>query len=259
MTEILEKPGRVPKGRRPRQGSERTPAARVAEEHDKRMKQQGRGAARPLVVGGVPRVDLLPTEVLVDRRQRTVTRRAWLGVIVIGAVTVLGVTAATLTSMTSEQQLRVAQAQSTALLQQQGQFSEVRDVESRSDLVEAAQRVGGSTEIDWSDYLQAVQASLPAGVTISGIDVDSASPLTSFPQSTGALEGARSATLAFEADSPTLPSVPEWLESARELPGFVDANVTAVTLDETSGHYTVNMTVHIDARAFDGRYAEDAR
>jgi len=260
MTEILEKPARTKPTRRPKQRAVRMPVARIAAEQGERSKQQQRrGAAKALVLGGVPRVDLLPTEVLVDRRQQAVARRAWLGVVVIAAVAVLGVGAATVTNVASSQQLRIAQAQSTSLLQRQGQYAEVRDVEKRTGLVQAAQAVGGSTEIDWSTYLEQVQDSLPSGVSISGIDVDSASPLSAYAQAMTPLEGARVATLGFEADSPSLPSVPDWLDSVHRLPGFVDANVDAVTLDETSGHYTVKMTLHIDDTAFDGRYSEKTK
>ncbi|WP_083393238.1 hypothetical protein [Curtobacterium sp. MMLR14_010] len=259
MTEILEKPTGEKSTRRPKQRGVRMPVTRVVEDQGERSKQQRRGAGKALVIGGVPRVDLLPTEVLIDRRQRTIARRAWLGVVVVGVATVLGVGAATVTNVSAEQHLRLAQSQSTSLLQQQGQYSAVRDTEARTGLVQAGQAVGGSTEIDWSSYLQQVQDSLPTGVTISGIDVDSASPLATYAQASTPLEGARVATLGFEADSPTLPSVPDWLDRVHGLPGFVDANVDAVTLDETTRHYTVNMTVHIDDSAFDGRYSEETK
>jgi hypothetical protein len=177
----------------------------------------------------------------------------------VAAVVALGVGISTMDSMSSARALRNAQDEGTTLLQQQGQYAAVRDVESRTALAQAAQKVGGSTEIDWSTYLTNVQRSLPAGVSIVGVTVDSASPLENYDQPTTPLQGARIATLTFEADSPTLPSIPDWLDRVRDLDGFVDANANSVTLDTGSGHYTVNMTVHIDDRAFDGKYTEQQR
>lgn len=212
-----------------------------------------------LVIGGIPRADLLPIEVLTDRRQRATVRRAWLGVVVVAAVVALGVVVSTIDSVSAATQLRTAQDEGTALLQQQGQYSDVRQIESQTAIAEAGQKVGGSPEIDWSTYLNKAQASLPTGVTIIGVTINSASPLESYEQPTTPLQGTRVATLTFEADSPTLPSIPDWLDRVRGLPGFVDANANSVTLDTNTGHYTVDMTVHINDQAFDGKYSEKAK
>jgi len=250
MTETLDKPAVASRIRkvRPAKGAPDVPRGRV--------RTAGKAA---LIVGGVPRADLLPTEVLVHRRQRATVRRAWLGVIVVAAVVALGVAVSAMDSASSATQLRSAQDEGTALLQQQGQYSEVRSVESRTSLAQAAQAVGGAPAIDWSTYLKKAQGSLPQGVSIVGVTVDSASPLESYDQPTTPLQGARVATLTFEADSPTLPSIPDWLDRVRGLPGFVDANANSVTLDSNTGHYTVDMTVHINEKAFDGKYSEKTK
>jgi hypothetical protein len=249
MTETLSKPvtgSRTGKAKRARNTSD---APRAPKTTGKTL----------LVIGGVPRADLLPPEVLVHRRQRATVRRAWLGVVVVAAVVALGVGVSTMDNVSSAAQLRAAQDEGTSLLQQQGQYSEVRKVESRTALAEAGQAVGGAPEIDWSDYLKKVQASLPTGVSIVGVTVDSASPLESYEQPTTPLQGERVATLTVEADSPTLPSIPDWLDRVHGLTGFVDANANAVTLNSDTGHYTVDMTLHVNDEAFDGKYAEKTK
>lgn len=234
-------------------------AAKLVSDHEKRSRQQNRRAPRDLVVGGSPRVDLLPTEVLVDRRQRVVVRRVWFGVAVVAALVLVGSGMTALDQMSSASQLRTAQSEGTALLQQQGRYSDVRDVEGRSDLVRSAQAVGGATEIDWAAYLQSAQDSLPAGVAITGVTVDSASPLAPYTQADAPLQGVRIATVTFDADSPTLPSIPDWLDRVRGLKGFVDANANAVSRVDEDGHYTVNMTVHVNEAAYDGKYEERSK
>ncbi|WIB77312.1 hypothetical protein DEJ28_16965 [Curtobacterium sp. MCPF17_002] len=250
MTETLDKPAAASRIRKAR------PAKSAPDAPSGRVRTPGKAV---LIVGGIPRADLLPVEVLVHRRQRATVRRAWLGVVVVAAVVALGVAVSAMDSASSATQLRSAQDEGTALLQQQGQYSEVRKVESRTALAEAAQTVGGAPEIDWSTYLTKAQGSLPEGVSIVGVTVDSASPLESYDQPTTPLQGARVATLTFEADSPTLPSIPDWLDRVRGLPGFVDANANSVTLDSNTGHYTVDMTVHINQQAFDGKYSEKTK
>ncbi len=249
MTEALGKPNRL---RLVRIGRTRTAPGRSTAPRSQNPEKR----ASPLVIGGVPRADLLPLEVLDGRRQRAVIRRAWIGVFVAAVVVAAGVGLATMDSMSAASSLRAAREEGTTLLQQQGQYSDVRKLEADIDTARAAQTVGGSTEIDWSAYLGNVQGSLPAGVSIVGVTIDSASPLEAYEQATTPLQGARVATLTFEADSPSLPSIPDWLDRLRSLPGFVDANANAVTLESSDGHYTVDMTVHVSEKAFDGKYTE---
>ncbi|GAA1492882.1 hypothetical protein [Curtobacterium herbarum] len=253
MTKTLDRP--KPRLRRGTASHE----VRIAAEVAQRTKRQGRGAGQALLVGGVPRADLLPTEVLVDRRQRAVVRRVWLGVVLLAAATAGVVLLASASAMQQDAHLADVRRETDSLLLQQQQYREVRSVESQSDLLRAAQSVGGSTEIDWQSTLQGVQDSLPTGVTITGVQIDSATPLEAYAQATGPLQGQRVATLTVDAASPTLPSVPSWLDAVRSLPGYVDANANSVTLDTSTGVYTVDMTIHLDKAVFDGKYAAKDR
>lgn len=227
-----------------------------------RLDRVAASTARSAVVGLAPGVDLLPKEVHAERRERRAVRRAWLGVVGVAAVVAVGIGAATATALHAGADLRSAEAETTALLGQQGQYAEVRGVESDSALLDAAQKVGGSTEIDWSTYLHSVQASLPSTVTITSVTVDSSSPIADFTQATGPLQGQRVATVSVVASSPTLPSVPDWLDSVRSLRGYVDASASSVTLADDAagtGGYTVNMTIHVNQDAYDGRYADEEK
>ncbi|WIB15333.1 hypothetical protein DEJ34_14540 [Curtobacterium sp. MCPF17_050] len=156
--------------------------------------------------------------------------------------------------MSAQDDLTAAEAETSTLLQQQLQFEEVRAAERDSILLESAQEVGGSTEIDWSATLGAVQRALPMGVVISGVAIDSATATAAYAQSDDPLQGSRVATMTIDAKSTTLPSVPDWLVAVRDVPGFVDATTNTVTRDD-AGAYTVNLTIHLDEKAYDHRYA----
>lgn len=245
MTKLLE-----PSKRR----SSGSQEVRIAADTAQRTKRQGRSAASGLVIGGVPRVDLLPTEVLVDRRQRAGVRRAWLGVVVVAVAVAAATVLASATAMQADSELTQVRNETGSLLLQQQQYRDVRSTETQSELLRAAQTVGGSTEIDWQATLQRVQNSLPAGVSITGVQIDSATPLEAYAQATSPLQGQRVATLTIDAASPTLPSVPAWLDSVKGIPGFVDANANSVTLDTSTNVYTVDMTIHLDEKVYDGKY-----
>ncbi|MGO4104371.1 hypothetical protein AB4Y63_10500 [Leifsonia sp. YAF41] len=210
-----------------------------------------------LVIGGEPRVDLLPPEVRKERQARVVRRRLGLGVIGVLLIVVLGAGAATALSIQAQAQLLAEQSRTGELLAEQAKYMEVRTVQNQVGLVRAAQQVGASTEINWKDYLQKVQATLPAGVTIDTVDVDSASPMAIYVQPTAPLQGARVATVNFTAKSTGLPDVPTWLTALTTLPGYADALPDSVTLDEATGIYTVSITMHVSDAAFAQRFVEE--
>ena len=245
MTETLEPT--TTSGRQRVGGPRRSPASAPA--------PAGRDQRRSLVIGGPHRVDLLPREVHAARRQRGVVRRVWAGVVVVAVGVGIVAGWVVMDRSAAEQDLRSAQEETTSLAQQQGQYRDVRTTESATTLLEAAQQVGGATEVDWSATLRSVQSKLPSGVQITGVTVDSASATEAYAQSDDPLQGQRIATLTFDARSATLPSVPVWLSAVRGVPGFVDANANSVARSEDGSGYAVNMTIHLDEKAFDDRYA----
>lgn len=235
----------------------RRPARKVAPE----VKPVRRGKS-DRVTGLEPRVDLLPGEVHAERRERATVRRAWLVVVLVAVLVVLGSGAAYNVRVQSQDELAAAQASTTSILTQQQAFSEVRRVQAESQVVAAGQRVGGSTQIDWADYLGKVQAQLPEGVAISGLSIDTSTPMSTVTQPTAPLQGQRVATIVVTANSATLPSVPTWISSLSSLPGFVDANADSVAIATQGTGYTTSLTLHVDADAYDRMYTDtkaDAR
>ncbi|UFU13926.1 hypothetical protein LQK89_15710 [Curtobacterium sp. C1] len=216
----------------------------------------GRNDRRAAVaVGYEPRVDLLPLEVRQDRKQRAAVRRAWLAVILVAVLVILASGAAYSASTSAAAEMTAVQGQTVVLLRQEQSYAEVKQVQAQTALIEAGQEVGGATEIDWGTTLSTIQTSLPAGVTITGVQIDSATPLQSFTQATAPLQGARVATVTITAASAELPAIPVWITSLGQVPGFVDANANSVTLStDEAGGYTTNLTIHLDTDAYDGKY-----
>ena len=208
-----------------------------------------------LILGGEPRVDLLPPEVFKRRQAKAVRRGLGIGTVGLLAIVLAGTGAATYVAGQAQAQLLAAQSTTTDLLAEQTKYAEIRTAQSQVDLVKAAQQVGVSTEIDWETYLLAVQGTLPASVVIESVIVDSASPILLYPQPTVPLQGARVATVDFTASSTVLPDVPAWLNGLTTLPGFADALPGSVTLDETTGVYAVAIKMHVNEAAYAERFA----
>ena len=214
----------------------------------------GSSKAKAASLGGAPRADLLPPEVGEGNRAKSVRRSLKIAIVGVLIIVIAAAGGAWLLAFVAHNNLLASQDETVRLLAEQSTHAEVRDVKNNVVVSQAAREVGVSTEIDWKTYLLALQATLPAGVSVTGVDTDSASPITDFAQSTVPLEGGRVGTLAFAATSPTLPSIPTWLNGLRSLPGFVDAVPNSVTRQE-DGSYTASITMHINAEAYSGRFA----
>lgn len=213
--------------------------------------------AKSGALGGEPRVSLLPPEVNDFHKSRSVRRRligGVMGVLFLVAGLVAGSYVLAFFAQTS---LDAARAESQALLAQEAEFSDLRELQSGIELIEAGRMVGASTEIDWKAYLDDLEKTLPPGVRIDTIAIDQASPFADYAQSSVPLQGARVATLSFAAVSPTIPSIPVWLDGLAELTGFVNAVPGSVTI-LTDGTYRVNMTMNINEEAYSQRFAEES-
>ncbi|AIV41092.1 MULTISPECIES: hypothetical protein [unclassified Curtobacterium] len=223
-----------------------------------RRGRAGRRAAADSTAGRTPRVDLLPAEVYVERRQRAVTRRAWLGVVVAAAAVVLASGGAMAHQMATAAALTAAQGETTTLLAQQQRYAELRAAERDTDLLDSARAVGGSTEVDWDGTLGGIRDVLPADLAISGMTIASATVTEPFGQPADAGPTPRVATLTLTARSTTIPSVPDWTSRLSGTTGYLDSSISSISYDEDRGEYTSVIELELDARAYDGKYEKDA-
>jgi hypothetical protein len=207
-----------------------------------------------LVIGGEPRVDLLPPEVRTAKRVKAVRVRLGFSLVSIIVVVVAGTAVASWQAGQSQAELAAAQARTTELLASQAKYSIVHKVQGELDTTVAARQFGATTEVDWKGYLSEIRAVLPGDVTIDSVGVESASPLVAFSQPTAPLQDARVATLTLGLTSPNLPSVPQWLDAIKSLPGYADATPGSITRSST-GAYAVNLVLHINSGAYSNRFA----
>lgn len=230
---------------------------RAADKADRaEARKSTRGSASPQgggALGGEPRVSLLPAEVNDFQKAKAIRRRLVVGIVFLILIVLASTGGAYYLSTTAAAQLANAKSNQAALLAQEIEFSDLRTAKQGIALIEAGQYVGAATEIDWKSYLESLQSTLPDGVLIQSVTIDSATPFADYAQSSVPLEGSRVATLVFTAYSPGLPSIPTWLDGIGTLKGFADAVPGSVTV-QTDGSYLVNITMHINSDAFALRF-----
>jgi Tfp pilus assembly protein PilN len=234
-----------PEGRRPRRGLGGGPQITFG--------RTSRTAGKaPLVVGGQPRANLLPPEIILKRKQLKTRRALRAGVLLVAVVTAAACVGTFGIASVAQLQFQAAQSEQQRLVLEQAQYQEVRDVQTTIQTIGAGQQVGASTEINWRSYLTALQGTLPEGVLLETVSIESGTPMQAYAQSDLPLQGSRVAALTFTATSSTLPTIPDWLRSMAKLPGFVDA--TPGSVKQEDGVYTAQVLMHINTDAFSLRF-----
>ena len=206
-----------------------------------------------LVVGGVPRVDLLPPEIQLDKEASALRTRVvfWLAFLLV--ICAVGYFLAFLHAQDSASKLAAEQQKTAKLLEQQKTYAIVNTTSDELLLVQQAQGVGDSTEIDWNDYIHKIYDTLQPGMLFTSITVASSSPIASIPGPTIVLEKPRIATIDFVAAAPDFPSARRWLDALTKLPGFADVALTSLSLAPDNS-VVINVTLHIGADAYDKRF-----
>jgi Tfp pilus assembly protein PilN len=203
-----------------------------------------------LVVGGVPRVDLLPPEVHARRQDGRLNRM--LVLVLVAAVVLSGgvVLGAKLVADGSAANLAGAQARTAQLLAEQRRYSTVSSTKSRLAATRAARVTVAGHVIDWRGYLRSVSATLPAGVHVAAATVETAGATTTGAAAAGvAAPPGTVATLTLQVRTAHWTAVQDWLTALPALRGFLDASPTTVSADALNG-VTATVVVHVGEAAY---------
>lgn len=222
------------------------------------MSARGNATTGDLVIGGMPRVDLLPNEVRVA--QRGARQRVWLGVAVVAAllVTAGGYGAAKVTSLAAALELSREQDRTVELLAAQSEYSELRTLTGTRQALQDARIAGAYSEIDWMARVAEVQAALPADAVIIEMSLDSGDSMVAYPQPTTPFSAPVSAVMTFTAVTPTVPRVADWLDALEtSVTGFSAAGTSGVSWAEDVQLYTTGISVGVTQGAWSGRYIPD--
>lgn len=207
-----------------------------------------------LVIGGEPRVHLLPKEVIERKKSKAVNRRLGFGVVGVVVIVGLGLAAATLEMTSAQSSLDSAQAQSVALLSQRAKYGAVTKIKADAAAIQASQKLATAQEIAWQPYFLSIQNTLPAGASITSITAGIDSPFAAPSTATVPLEGPRIATVKATL-SMQQATISSWLDSLANLKGFVDANPDSVNI-AADGSYVVSVTIHVNSDALANRFTK---
>lgn len=206
-----------------------------------------------LVLGGMPRVHLLPREVGAGQKIRALRRRLLAGLVIVVIVAILATVGATLALFTSNAQLANEQSRSSLLAASRVKYSSVTTLQGQVDQIVTAQPLADAGEILWAPYLQQIQSTLPAGTTITAFTASTASTTSPSTTVTDTFIPRHIAEVKITADSPQQP-ISDWLDNLAKVKGVVAATPGSVTRVDETGHYTVEVDLLVNSDALSQRF-----
>ena len=204
-----------------------------------------------------PQVNLLPPEVRSRRALGRTKARLALSLIVVFLLLVLAFVYATFTRSQASGHLADQQAEIARLLSEQAKYAEVPQVKGEIAREQTARTLGTSTEVMWKDYVLAIQAVTPEGVSLVDLNTNMPTPIAAVTGAEDPLMDLSVGYISFTGRADTLPDVSAWISALDSIPGFGDATVTtaAFTDDQGTTAYTVSSTVQVNEVAFALRFA----
>jgi Tfp pilus assembly protein PilN len=207
-----------------------------------------------LVLGGVPKADLLPPEVREAQRGKALVRKLLAALVGIVLLIVGGYGFATVRSLTASAMLEAEHNRTNELLTEQLTYADARRVDTEIRDAIAAREAGMVTEIDWEAYLREIDATIPTGIELTSITIDSISPAESSLVPEAPLQDESVATLTINATSRTVPDVETWLNRLEALTGFAGVAPPVTVSGTEQAGFLVAIQVQVNDEAYAGRF-----
>lgn len=212
-------------------------------------------ASDRLVLGGEPRVQLLPQSVR-DKEKAAVTRRRLAMLVVLSLVLVGGgYGLAWMRNNIAQQQLETARQATESILSEQAQYSEGTRAAALVAGIETAQRGVTTNEIAWADVISSIAALAPQGTSLDGAVVVAQASWEPALTVEGPLRSSRIALLTLTFGGPTTIDAATLTTRLSQLPGYVDSRFDSSIRSE-DGRYATVIRVMLDGEAASGRFAE---
>ena len=199
-----------------------------------------------LIVGGEPRVELMPPEVAQRERARSMRN---LGIFVlIGSILVVagGYGLATTLNTSAQQGLADSQGETARILAEQQEYSGVTTVSQLIAAIEEAEGVARSTEVNWVYVATEISGVVPATVLFSNLELTGRAPWEPELEAAGELRQAKVAVLTMTVVAPALNDLTSAVRALETLDIVADASLDSVT---AAVGYEAKITINLNEKA----------
>ena len=193
-------------------------------------------------IGGSPRVDLLPPEVAQRTKDQSALSWSLLLLVAVIGLIVVGVAFAALRNTTAQAALTTAQSQGAAIVAEQLDYVEIREVNQSIEFIEAARIAGTSTEIDWVAVLAEFAPVMPPDTTVWAFNAHAPDPWTPSATPSGLLRAPLAGSITVTLRSTSVDAIARFATAVKQLDIVADASFDTITTDAyIDGVVTVNL------------------
>lgn len=209
----------------------------------------------PVVLGGEPRVDLLPPEVHANAKFRS-TRRLLGLLVVLTLVLVAGAYGVALVRWVDEGiRLQAAEARTSELLVEQNEYAAASRIAGNVANAEEARTLAFSNEVLWADLVNEIKSRLPEAAVLQSATMDAREPWSPAMEIQGPLREPRVANIVFVVSSPSLLDTSAIVRALSDIDGFADASPDRVERKDTVFETTI--TLNLSEEALNDRFGEE--
>ena len=209
-----------------------------------------------LVIGGEPRANLLPPEVLLATKAKGTRRLLGFVVVLVLILVAGGYGLATIRAIGAEADLAAAQAKTTDLVDQQAQYSEAAQVSALLTASEQTRVAATTNEIIWGSIFDSITANMAVAGYYSW-EAQTPNPWEPALEPDGLLREPRVATMTITVATLTPPDATTLFRTLSAIKGSADATLDLVAMGESSGLYESTFTINLTADALANRFAPE--
>jgi Tfp pilus assembly protein PilN len=206
----------------------------------------------------VPRVNLLPAEIIEARQFHHLKRLLALGVAVSLVVVAGAALAMQVGVVNASNALEQTQSESAGLQAQKTKYAEVPKVVAQVDAAKVAREKALGRDIPWYRFLTDLALNTPANTTLTSIDVTLTDQATATGQVPTPLTEPGLGTVTVAGSTRQFADVSAWLTAAGTVHGLSGSTLSSATREDTAGAITFNSELIITADALSHRYDRKA-
>lgn len=209
-------------------------------------------------VYAVPRVNLLPDEILAERRLRRTQATLGAVLLVVAGTVAGGFVLASASAAAAEDDLAVEQARTQVLTAEQAEYAEVPQVMGQVEAAQSARSTAMASDVLWYQYLTHLSASYPKDVWVRDLTA-TITPVDATAAATG-VPAAGIGTLVVSGTSPVHTGVADWMDVVDATPGLTNPMYTEANRTDVDGTVVVDWTSEADVTpdALSNRYENKA-
>jgi hypothetical protein len=204
----------------------------------------------------VPRVNLLPIEIVEARRFRRV--QLVLGVTVVSTLLIAGggTYLAQRATNKAHDRLHASQTQVTRLQSEENRYAAVPLVIAEVDAANTARTLALGSDVLWYRYLNDVDDARPANVELSALSVTMNNAAAVAAPSSNPLSNVGIGTITATGTAQKYKDVANWLDAVEKITGLSSSALSSAA--EADGKLTFSSGAIVDSDALSGRYDKKA-